>query len=153
MVLQPPLTTCRNGFTLIEIMVVVTIVGLLAAIAIPGYQRYVINGNRSVATSALATLHGKQESFFTDRKRYATKLTDLGYAADTVYLDNSGAITKASKSSSKYSLTISSGATATAWSAVATPLNIQTKDTDCAKFSIDQTGAKAASGPKGVACW
>lgn len=60
----------QNGFTLIEIMVVVVIVGILASVAIPAYQDYVIRGKLTEATSALSDARIKMEQFFQDNRRY-----------------------------------------------------------------------------------
>ncbi len=55
-----------GGFTLIEVMVVVTIVGILAAIAYPSYQDIVRQTRRADALSALMDMMAKQERYFTD---------------------------------------------------------------------------------------
>lgn len=60
----------QNGFSLIELLVVVTIVGILSAIAIPAYSDYVIRGKVPDATSTLATKRTKNEQFFQDNRTY-----------------------------------------------------------------------------------
>ena len=62
----------QTGFTLIEIMIVVVIIGLLAAIAIPGYMEYTIRARVPQATSALGMSHTKVEQSFQDNREYAT---------------------------------------------------------------------------------
>ena len=59
-----------NGFTLIEVMVVVGILGILAAIAIPSYRDYVIRGKLAEAYSGLSALRTQAEQFFQDNRTY-----------------------------------------------------------------------------------
>jgi len=60
----------QHGFTLIELMVVVVVVGILAAIAVPSYTAYVVRGKIPDATSNLATKRVQMEQFFQDNRTY-----------------------------------------------------------------------------------
>ncbi len=60
----------QKGFTLVELMIVVVIVGILASVAIPGYQDYVIRGKLTEATSSLANARVKMEQYFQDNRTY-----------------------------------------------------------------------------------
>ena len=62
----------QKGFTLIEMMIVVTIIGILASIAIPSYEDYVKKGRAAEATGTLADLRIKMEQCFQDNRSYAT---------------------------------------------------------------------------------
>lgn len=68
----------QQGFTLLELMVVVIIIGILAAVAIPSYRQYVVRTHRTDAKRALLDLAGRQERYFYTNNAYATSLTDLG---------------------------------------------------------------------------
>jgi type IV pilus assembly protein PilE len=63
--------TAQKGFTLIELMVVVAIIGILASIAMPAYTDYVKKGKAAEATSTLADARVKMEQFFQDNRTYA----------------------------------------------------------------------------------
>ena len=62
----------QKGFTLIEMMIVVAIIGILAAIAIPSYQDYVIRARLVDATNALSATRARLEQHFQDNRTYAT---------------------------------------------------------------------------------
>lgn len=60
----------NHGFTLIEMMVVVAIIGILAAVALPAYNDYIIRGRLAEATSTLPDARVKMEQFFQDNRTY-----------------------------------------------------------------------------------
>lgn len=70
----------QRGFTLVELMVVVVIVGILSAVAIPAYSNHVIRGKIPDATSNLAKKRVQMEQFFQDNRTY---LAGTGCTADT----------------------------------------------------------------------
>lgn len=61
-----------NGFTLIELMVTVTIVAILAAIAYPSYRNYALRGQLVNATNGLSALRANMERYFQDNRTYAS---------------------------------------------------------------------------------
>ena len=69
-----------HGFTLIEVMIVVAIIAILAAIAVPSYAQFVIRADRSAAQTEMMTLANRQQQFFLANRAYAEALTELGYA-------------------------------------------------------------------------
>lgn len=60
----------KNGFTLVELMIVVAIIGILSAIAVPAYNDYVTRGKLTEATSTLSNGRVKIEQFFQDNRTY-----------------------------------------------------------------------------------
>ena len=142
----------QRGVTLIELMIVVTIIAILSAFAYPSYERYVIKSKRSIAQNALLQVADRQQQFFMDNKRFAADITNLGYPADPYVVDDDGAVTVAGDEDAVYSLSLSN-VTATTWTATAAPLNGQlSRDTYCGNLSITHTGAKDKSGASDK-CW
>src|SRR5690554_262503 len=68
----------HKGFTLIELMIVVVIVGILSSIALPSYQQYVRKANRADGMSAIQMILDAQERYYADHIKYTTTLSDLG---------------------------------------------------------------------------
>jgi type IV pilus assembly protein PilA len=71
-------STNRSGFTLVELLIVVVIVGILAAMAIPRFNSTKGKANFAALRSDLHNLAVTQESFFVDAQRYSTNLDSLG---------------------------------------------------------------------------
>ncbi len=61
-----------RGFTLIEVMIVVAIIGVLAAIAVPSYNDYVRRGTLPEAFNALSDFRSKMEQYYQDNRNYGT---------------------------------------------------------------------------------
>lgn len=143
-----------HGFTLIEIMIVVAIIAVLSAIALPAYQSYVLKSRRADAKNAVLDMAARQERYFSINNKYSSIAADLGYSALPVDVNSSG--------NSFYSLNVTANAaTATkpaGFVASAKPTGVQQKDTECYEYQVDQTGAQSnlkSDGSKATStsCW
>ena len=142
------------GFSLIELMVALVIVGVLASVAVPSYQEQVRKGRRTDAKISLAeTAHLLERCF-------ATNLTyddcPVGTAGDgTAVRSEVGETVSVVSREGLYDLTIELP-TAVTFTLAAAPTESGVMHTDarCAEFTLDQTGAKGISGEgKTSDCW
>lgn len=140
------------GFTLVELMVVLLIISILAAIGYPSYGQYVVRSNRKAAASALYRLADLQEQFFLDNKSYADSLTTLGYDDDVIGLDRDGQFTGSDAEGVIYTLTITDPG-ATTYQLDAQPEGTQAdRDSACGTLTLDVSGNRGATGG-GEDCW
>jgi type IV pilus assembly protein PilE len=125
------------GFTLIELMITVAIVGILAAIAIPMYNGYYAQANRTDATSALMQVAQFLERNYTENNNYNTDSTGAALVLP---------ITQAPPGAANYNYAIGWALTSSSYTVTATPVGVQSGDI-CGSFTIDQYGDKTISGP------
>lgn len=71
----------NKGFTLIEVMIVVAIIGIIAAIGYPSYTRYLHKAARAEASALLLEVMEKQEQYYRNKITYTDSLADLNYPA------------------------------------------------------------------------
>jgi type IV pilus assembly protein PilE len=119
----------QSGFTLVELMVVVAILGVLSAIAYPSYQQHVIKGNRSAAKAEMMEIANRQQQYLLANRSYATQaaLSDGGY-------------TLPSDISDKYTLSITLGtAVVPSFEIKMTAKGTQVSDGD---LTLDSDGVK-----------
>ena len=131
----------NKGFTLIELMVAVAIVGILASIAYPAYTDYVIKAKRSDAFSALADLRIQQE-------KYRASSTTYGTIAQ---LQTAGLISSTVSEEGYWDLSVSSN-DATGYVVLATAKSPHA-DAECSPLAADKDGPTTDGGGKPLSCW
>jgi type IV pilus assembly protein PilE len=142
----------QRGVTLIELVVVMIIVGILAAVAIPSYRNYVMRSQRSDAKDALLALATQQEKHYLQCNSYATT---IGAATNCAAGQLQGA---AASKNGWYALDIPQGdATTFTVRAQAVAGQNQAEDSACQTFTVTEAGVRQAFDGGGAdntaVCW
>ena len=128
------------GFTVIELMVVVAIVGIIAAVAVPSYQQHIVRSRRAQAASCMQEFSQFMERFYTTNLRY-----DQDTAGNAVALP-ALACTAENKLDSHYTLSFDGAVAARTYKLKAVPKGVQaTKDSACGTLMLDQAGKRTTS--------
>ncbi len=132
-----------SGFTLVELMVVVAIIAILAAFAVPAYSRYGYRARRVDGQELLLRIATAQERYYATYNKYGA-LADIGYADP------------APSEKGFYSVSLSNLGAAT-FTATAAPLGVQQNDA-CESLKLDSTGVKTpgasdANSNRNGNCW
>lgn len=135
----------QQGVNLIELMIVVTIVAILGAIAYPSYRNQLLRSHRAEAKAAVLQVQVQQEKAFLQNNAYSTTLTGLGYASNTPNTTNG-----------YFQLSLSN-TSATTYTVTAEANASQDDDTSCDKFTLTQAGTRGALNSSGTSnvseCW
>lgn len=128
-----------RGVTLLELMIVVVIVGIMAAIAYPAYQDFVNRAKRNEAKAILLEIAQNEERFYLQNSTYGT-LSQLGYTGDTITTDTGA-----------YQVTIAPPPDASNFRAVATYQLGGSEAGKCLTMDIDGRGAQTSL--PDTTCW
>mgnify|MGYP003380607151 CR=1 FL=1 len=137
------------GFTLIEVVIVIVIVSILAAVALPAYQDSMRKGRRADAKAGLLDAANRQEQFMLDRSTYTADMSQLGFANDPLISADEHCAIDAEAPDPNCPI-------ANCFTLTATPVagGAQIEDVRCTSFSVKSTGAKTATGSADPEeCW
>ena len=129
-----------RGFSLLELMIAVAIIGVLLRIAIPSYKNYVVRTNRTEATQFLIDLANRQQQYLMDARKYASTLAELNVTAPTrfseFYVSTDASIFTTSPCS------VNNSATPPTFTLCAVPKS-GTQQASDGTLTIDSTGARS----------
>jgi type IV pilus assembly protein PilE len=133
----------QQGFTLMEMMIVLVIIAVLASIAVPSYRKYAVRSHRVDAQRALTDVAARQERYLYSNNAYAADLSELG--------------ANSSIAGSYYTVTVDPANTSsTTFTVVASATGTQKRDDpQCQTFTLDQAGRQGSTGTtdNDPACW
>ena len=136
-----------RGITLFELLVVLALIGVITAIALPAYRQHLVRVHRSEAMTALLQLQGAEESHY---------LRHGIYTASVIAAPPAGLGLPSASAGNRYELSVALAADGQSFIATATPTPAggQLADHECLAFSVDARGRRAVSGAANAQrCW
>lgn len=126
-----------KGFTLIEVMVTVVIIGILSSIAYPSYIQYVTKSARTEGVAAVMKVANLQEQYYLDNRVYTEDMEDLGLSANP-YITEHGHYSVASDGTTSMTIT-----------ATAQGTQASRESSTCQTITLTDAGVKGPS----EECW
>jgi type IV pilus assembly protein PilE len=146
----------QRGFTLIELVIAMVIASILAAIAIPSYNSYIMKSRRTEAKSTLLNLASLEERFYSTNNTYSTTPSDLGYptTATVPFPVGSGYynISALTVIPAAAPVNSTSAGTPATYSITALAIGSQARDSGCTSFTISSGGVQTSAGTS-TTCW
>ena len=128
-----------KGFTLVEVMIVVAILGIISAIAIPQYKNYVIRGNRAAAQAFMLDVANHEKQYLLDARAYIAGSTDAAGALSALNMTAPKVVY------TNYTIAVSApAATPPTFTITATPVTGRPQESDGA-LTLDDSGVKTPS--------
>ena len=140
----------HHGFTLIELMIVLMIIGILTTISLPSYLSHLQRSRRTEAMSAILEVASRQARYYSMNNHYTLHMEDLGYSSDPYFVPSS--------SNPLYSISVvyvnpASDTTPATMQIQAVPQGSQAEDT-CGTFLYTDLGERSVSGMQSSSsCW
>lgn len=133
----------QQGFTLVEMVVVLAILAILVAVTYPSYQNYLFRGRRADGREMLQRVAAAQERFYTNRNRYTSELSAAtGINLGTDYSE-----------AGHYRISIEVPDGGQSFTLTATPQGLQARDS-CGNLTVNNVGARGYSGAtSNGSCW
>ena len=128
----------NNGFTLIELMIAVAIVGILSSIALPAYTQYIARAKRAEARAEILKAEGWLERYYTENTRYSDAVAST---TNTTFSGLFGAVPKTGAANYNITLSVSSSS----YTVTLTRTGSMASDT-CGNYTKTNTGTLTASG-------
>jgi type IV pilus assembly protein PilE len=129
-----------RGMTLVELMIVVVIIGILAAVAYPSYREFTARATRNEAKAALLKAAVNQERFYLQNNQFSSDLNQLGFS-DSPYTTDTGS----------YVISVAAPDPAANYTVTATYQQSDAESGKCGVFTIDGRGVKDSS--PATDCW